>query len=151
MESIGRFVAIAVFFLSLLACSAAPVEPVVVSLPPADKARLYIYRDASIYGSQAWTMVSLDRARLGDSAPGTVFYRDVAPGTYEVEVRSDRLYPEQFKTVKLVPGGITFVKIQEAAHWGQSGFGMNGTTFVVTVVDPAFARAEIGGLRLVPG
>jgi hypothetical protein len=102
--SARRFIAIAVSLVSLLACSTAPLQSVIVSPPSADKARLYIYRDATIYGSQVWTAVSLDRGRLGDSASGTVFYRDVAPGTYEVEVRSDRLYPDQFKTVTLMPG-----------------------------------------------
>lgn len=149
--SAGRFVVVAVSLVSLLACSAAPLQSVITSPPPADKARLYVYRDATLYGSQVWTAVSLNRARLGDSAPGTVFYRDVAPGTSEVEVRSDNLYPDQFKTVTLMPGRITFVKIQEQPSWNKSAFGVKGTTLVVTVVDPALGTAEIGGLRLVPG
>jgi hypothetical protein len=144
------FVVIAVGLLSLLACSAAPLEPVVASPPPADKARLYIYRDATIYGSQLWTAVSLNGQVTGSSAPGTVFYRDVAPGTYEVEVRSDELYPNQFKTVRLAPGSITFAKIQEQPLWGQSDPDQ-GATFVVTIIDPAIGTAEISRLRLVPG
>jgi hypothetical protein len=87
---------------------------------------------------------------MGSSAPGTVFYRDVAPGTYEVEVRSDELYPNQFKTVRIAPGSITFVKIQEQPLWGQSGPDQ-GATFVVTIIDPAIGSAEISRLRLVPG
>lgn len=149
--SASRFLVVAVGLMALLACSTAPREPVVISPPPADKARLYVYRDATIYGSQVWTELSLDRTPLGTSAPGTVFYRDVAPGTYEVEVRSDHLYPDQFKTVTLVPGGVTFVKIEEQPDWGKSAFGAKGTTFVVVIIDPGLGRAEIGGLRLVPG
>jgi len=145
------FLVLAVGLLSLLACSATPLEPVLASPPPADKARLYIYRDATAYGSQLWTPVSLDRARVGDTAPGTVLYRDVAPGTYEVEVRSDKLYPDQFKTVRLAPGSTTFVKIQEQPLWGASGFSRQGTTFVVAIIDPAIGTAEISRLRLVPG
>jgi hypothetical protein len=38
---------------------------------------------------------------MGSSAPGTVFHRDVAPGTYEVEARSDELYPNQFRRHRL--------------------------------------------------
>ncbi len=149
--SASRFVVIVVGLVTLLACSTAPLQPVVISPPPADKARLCIYRDATIYGSQVWTAVSLDHVRLGESAPGAVFYRDVAPGTYEVEVRSDKLYPEQFKMVTLMPGRIIFVKIEEQPAWNKSADGVKGTTFVVTVVDPALGTAEIGGLRLVPG
>lgn len=149
--SASRFVVFAAGLASLLACSTVPREPVVISPPPAEKARLYVYRDATIYGSHVWTEVSLDRAPLGSSAPGTVFYRDVAPGTYEVEVRSDYLYPDQFKTMTLAPGSISFVKIEEQPDWSKSAFGFKGTTFVVVAVAPAIGRAEIGVLRLVPG
>jgi hypothetical protein len=147
----GLFLVVAGGLLSLLACSAASLEPVVASPPPADKARLYIYRDATIYGSQLWTAVSLNGEAMGSSAPGTVLYRDVAPGTYEIEVRSDKLYPDQFKTVKLAPGSITFVKIQEQQFWGQSARQWQGTTFVVTIIDPSVGTAAISRLRLVPG
>jgi len=149
--SARRLVLIAVALASLLACGTAPSEPVVISPPPADKARLYVYRDATVYGSQVWTEVSLDRVPLGSLAPGTVFYRDVAPGTYEVEVRSDYLYPGQFKTLALAPGSISFAKIEEQPSWGKSAFGFKGTTFVVVIVAPAIGRAETGMLRLVPG
>ena len=59
--SAGRFVVVAVSLVSLLACSAAPLQSVITSPPPADKARLYVYRDATLYGSQVWTAVSLNR------------------------------------------------------------------------------------------
>ena len=81
---------------------------------------------------------------------GMVFYRDVAPGTYEVEVRSEELYPNQFKTVRLAPGSVTFVKIQQST-WGQSAFDQPGATFIVTIIDPAIGTAEISRLRLVKG
>lgn len=151
MTRASLFLVTAVGLLSLLACSTTPLEPVVVSPPPADKARLYIYRDATIYGSQVWAAVSLDHTRLGDSVPGAAFYRDVTPGTYEVEVRSDELYPNQFKTVRLVPGSITFVKIQEEADWSKSDSGPMGTTFVVSIIDPAIGTTEISRLHLIPG
>jgi hypothetical protein len=147
----GLFLIVAAGLLSLLACSTTPLEPVVVSPPPADKARLYIYRDATIYGSQVWAAVSLDHTRLGDSAPGVAFYRDVAPGTYEIEVRSDELYPNQFKTVRLAPGSVTFVKIQDASDWGKTDSGPMGTTFVVSIIDPAIGTVETSRLRLIPG
>lgn len=116
----------------------------------ADRARVYVYRDLNPYDTPVWTAVSLNGERVGDSAPGTVFYRDVMPGTYEIEVRSDMLYPNQFKTVALAPGSTVFAKIQEARSWGKS-FQWQGNTFVVTVVDSAIGYAEIGALRLVAG
>jgi hypothetical protein len=126
------------------------VGPNVASAPaaqlPVDRARVYVYRDLNPYDTPAWTAVSLNREQIGDSHPGTVFYRDVVPGTYEIEVRSDHLYPNQFKTVTLPPGGSVFAKIQEVRFWGDS-FGGGGNTFVVTIVDPAIGSNEIGSLR----
>jgi hypothetical protein len=151
MQRTVRCFVIASGLLALAACNAAPPAAVAVSPPPAEKARLYVYRDATIYGSQQWTAVSLDRVRLGDLPPGAVFFRDLAPGRYEIEVRSDKLYPEQFKTAALASGSITFVKIQEQEHWSQSGFGQKGTTFIVVLVDSALGAVEIGQLRLIPG
>lgn len=112
----------------------------------ADRARLYVYRESHPYDTPEWTAVSLNGDKIGDSAPGTVFYRDVPPGTYEIEVRSDQLYPNQFKTVTLAPGSIIFTKVQEDRSWGKS-FGGGGNTFVVTIVDPAIGYREIGSLR----
>jgi hypothetical protein len=112
---------------------------------PADRARVYVYRELYPYDSPEWTAVSLNREKIGDSAPGTMFYRDVVPGTYEIEVRSDLPYPYQFKTVALAPGSIVFAKIQEAKFWGKS-LGGGGNTFVVTIVDPATGYDEIGPL-----
>ena len=133
------------------ACGGTPAEGVAPASPQPDKARLYVYRDATTYGSPVWTAVSLNRMKFGVVAPGTVFYGDVAPGTYEVEVRSDKLYPDQFKTVALAPGSTIFVEIQDQPAWDKSGFGRVGTTFVVAIVnDPAIARAQMSRLRLIP-
>lgn len=55
--------------LSLAACAGETVECVVAAPPPADKTRLYIYRDATIYGSQELTAVSLSGMKIGDPAP----------------------------------------------------------------------------------
>jgi len=138
--------------LSLVACGSEPAEPVVAAAPPPDKARIYVYRDATYYGSQVWTAVSLNQMKIGDAAPGTVFYRDVAPGTYEIEVRSYRLYPDQFKTERLAPGSVTFVNIEEAVGWDNNGFKpRGGPTFLVVIVDPALAATQMRSLRLVPG
>ena len=130
---------------------AGPEGPSAAAAPlSADRARVYVYRDLNPYDTPVWTAVSLNGEKVGDSAPGTVFYRDVMPGTYEIEVRSDMLYPNQFKTVALAPGSTVFAKIQEARSWGKS-FQWQGNTFVVTIVDPAVGRGEIGALRLVAG
>ena len=143
---------VAASVLFLLACSGSPsVEQTVAVPPPPGKGRLYIYRDASTYGSQVWTAVSLNHMKIGDAAPGTVFYRDVAPLDYEIGVQSDRLFPNEFKAVRVAPGSITFVKVQFQPLWDKNGLGKAAETFVIAIVDPDTARAQMSSLRLVPG
>ncbi len=149
----GRW--LAVFALSVLALAACGTEnyarPGSEPPPAAGMARLYFFRDLAPYDKPIWTAVSLNRRRVGDSAPGTVFYRDVPPGTYEIEVRSDELYPDQFKTVTVRAGSVVYAKIQLLPHWGATGWGNGGTTFIVSIADPATARREIAALALTPG
>ncbi len=132
--------------LALAACAGEPPPGPEPALAP-DKARLYVYRDFTPGGSLVWTTVSLDRHPLGESAPATVFYRDVTPGTYEVEVLSDKLYPDQFKTVRVAAGSRTYVKIEQAAFWGNSPWGWQGATFIVAIVNPALGAQEVAHLR----
>ncbi len=136
---------VALCALALAACAGQPPGPEPALAP--DKARLYVYREIMPNDSPVWTTVSLDHRPLGEAAPGTVFYRDVPPGTYEIEVRSDKLYPNQFKTVRLGAGSRTFVKIAQQPFWGNSPWGWSGTTFVVTIVDPALGAEQIAHLR----
>jgi hypothetical protein len=97
------------------------------------------------------TSVSLNRQPVGSLGPGYVFFRDVAPGTYAVEARSERLYPGQVKTVVVKPGSTVFVKVVNIPWWGQSPRQWTGETYVATIVDPAIGRIQIGNLRLTPG
>jgi hypothetical protein len=133
-------------------CGTASQPPAAVASPvPAGMARFYVLREPTIYDSPTWTAVSLNGEVAGSSAPGTVFYRDVAPGTYRVEARSDKLYPDQVKTVVVRPGSATFVRVDNLPNWGQSPRQWQGTTFTVEIIDPAIGQLEIGKLQLTPG
>jgi hypothetical protein len=136
----------------LSGCGTASQLPVAVATPvPDGMARFYVLREPTIYDSPTWTAVSLNGEVAGSSAPGTVFYRDVAPGTYRVEARSDKLYPDQVKTVVVRPGSATFVRVDNLPNWGQSPRQWQGTTFTVEIIDPAIGQLEIGKLQLTPG
>jgi hypothetical protein len=150
---LGSLAVLALCALSLLSCAMPQCAPSGSEPPLAvGMARFYFFRAPTIYDSQLWTAVSLNHRKVGDSAPGTAFYRDVPPGRYELEVRSDKLYPDQFKTVEVGPGSTTYVRIQNLPHWSQSAaWGWQGTTFVVVIVDPALAAREITSLCLTPG
>jgi hypothetical protein len=135
----------------LAGCDTAPHQVAVISPVPGGMARFYVLREANSYDSQIWTAVSLNGEVAGSSAPGTVFYRDVVPGTYRVEARSDKRYPDQVKTVVARPGSTTFVKVDNLRNWGQSSREWQGTTFTVEVIDPAIGQLELSKLQLTQG
>jgi hypothetical protein len=118
---------------------------------PAGEARLYFFRDANVYDGLLTTIVALNGVPTGVSGLGTVFYRDVAPGTYRIEARSDKLYPAQVRTVVVAPGTSTYVRVQTLPYWGQSGRQWQGNTFVVNIVNPAMAQQEMIPLQLIRG
>src|SRR5260370_13933299 len=137
------------FWLSaaLIGCDIAPQQKLALPAVPATRARLIFYRAANPYDGLVWTRVSLNGERVGASAPGTGFYRDLAPGTYQVEVDSEELYPHQLKTVAVQAVTTTFVKVVGLPYWGQSGAQWAGSTFIVAVIDPAIAQSAIGPLQ----
>jgi hypothetical protein len=137
--------------LVLLGCGATTQPKLALPAVAATKARLIFYRDGNPYDTLVWTRVSLNGENVGASAPGTVFYRDVAPGTYRIGVDSEKLYPDQAKTVVVEPGSTTFVKVVGLPYWGQSGLQWWGYTFTTAVVDPAVGQYEIGALKLTSG
>src|SRR5260370_7967496 len=97
-----------------LGCAVAARSPLTLPAAPPDKARLVVYCDNDPVTDPEWTTVSLDRTPLGGIGPGNAFYRDVAPGTYEIEVRSEQLYPNQARTLSLGAGPTTFIDVQLA-------------------------------------
>ena len=137
---------------ALAGCGMTPQPKLALPEVAATKARLVFYRGGDpYYDGLVWTRVSLNGERIGASAPGTVFYRDVAPGSYRIAVDSEKLYPNQSKTVAVEPGSTTFVKVLNLPYWGQSGVQWSGWTFSVAVVDPAIGQYEIGPLELTSG
>jgi len=130
-----------------LGCAVAARPPLALPAAPPDKARLVVFCDNDPVTDPAWTTVSLDRTPIGGIGPGNVFYRDVAPGTYELEVRSEQLYPNQAKTLSVGPGTTTFIDVQVAIGWGKSE-SKPTRPFTLVIVDPATAERAIAPLAL---
>jgi hypothetical protein len=155
--------AFALVLLALAGC--APAAPPFASVArgiaplPAGETRLYFYRWLEPYETNAPTQVSLNGQPVGVSEDGAVLYRDVAPGQYTITVKSWGVYPNQFKTVVLQPGETTYVRIESLRSWcNDSGGGDNSgsasgcyDTFVVEIIDPVAARAEMADLRFIRG
>ncbi|MBU6507199.1 MAG: hypothetical protein KGQ82_06840 [Alphaproteobacteria bacterium] len=148
-----------VLALALAGCIAQnPTLPVFATaehglLPPAPgMARLFFYRLLEPSEPALGTTVMLNEKPVGFSRNGTVLYRDVPAGSYFVSVVSRGPYPYQFKTVQVAAGQTWYFRIESLASWSCSGKPTcRGDTFVVAIVDPAQARAEIAPLGLLGG
>jgi Protein of unknown function (DUF2846) len=156
--------ALALVLLALVSCAAQGPEfaTAAASLPPVPQgeARVYFYRWLEPYETVAESAVMLNGARVGVSQTGAVLYRDVAPGQYTISVGSAGIYPDQFKTVVLSPGQTAYVRIESLRSWcNDAGGGLTGggtsegcyDTFVVDLIDPAVAKAEMQNLRFIQG
>jgi hypothetical protein len=137
---------IALALLAAAAC-APPARPLTLSAAPADKARLVVYCDNNPVNDPSWTTLSLDGAPLGAIGPGNVFYRDVVPGTHEIAVRSEQLYPGQAKALSLGAGTTTYVNVQVVIGWGKSETKPT-RPFALALVEPAAAEPAIAPLAL---
>ena len=114
--------------------------------PPPSKARIVVYRDWS-YQSPSWVPVFFNGARVSAVGPGYVMLRDVPPGSYDISVASQGLYPNQNKVVVAAPGQTFYAKI-ETIRGIDPGFDrpVPLTTFVVVLVEPETGQREIAPL-----
>src|SRR5580704_2293107 len=128
------------------ACAPPPTfEQVATTLPPLspEAARIFVYRDVD-YQSPAWTRVFFNGANIGSVGPGYVIMRDVAPGTYDIAVASQGLYPNQDKVVVAAGGQTFYAKIETLRGLDPSANRPAPlTTYVVVLVDPDTARREV--------
>jgi hypothetical protein len=135
--------------LAVAGCGGGPIfDQVSATLPPvpAGEARIFVYRDYEPYQSLSWVPVFFNGATIGAVGPGHVLMRDVPPGTYKIEPKSEGLWPDQAKTVRVAAGDSVFAKIESFNGLDDTGASDLQTTFVVVLVDPVAARREIGPL-----
>jgi hypothetical protein len=142
---------IALVLLALAACAGDPptFDQVGTQLPPppANTARIIVYRAFEPYQSLEWVPVFFNARTVGGVGPGKVILRDVAPGTYTIEARSEGLWPEQAKTVTVRPGDIVYAKITSFKSLNPTADSpVEQVTYVVVLMDPDTARREIGPL-----
>src|SRR5579875_1835940 len=88
--------------LALAGCAAPAAAPSALqAVPPlpAGEGRIIVYRDRDIYQSLDWIPVTFNDRQVGAVGPGAAFFRNVAPGTYQIDVISQALWPDRAKTV----------------------------------------------------
>jgi len=119
-------------------------------LPPG-MARLVLYRPLEYYTTNAMTMAYLNGTPVGITQNGGVFYRDVAPGQYDISVDSPGPYPNQFKSVVVGAGNVVYARIGTLPKAPCPSRFIGGDcmtdTFIVTIVDPVMGFQEVHGLR----
>ena len=83
-----------------------PTAQPAAQLPPPSPgmARVWFVRQFEPSESLATPMIYVNGAPLAPSVPGTIFYRDLAPGTYSFSVDTCGTDINQFPTVQLAPG-----------------------------------------------
>lgn len=114
-------------------------------------ARFYVYRLLDPNDPSLGTIVYLNGKDVGFSRTGTVFFRDVPPGPYFITVLSRGQYPDQFKNVVAHAGQTWYVRIGvPAPSWSCDAPACRGDTFVVQIVDPRTAEADMAPLALAP-
>lgn len=134
--------------LAVAGCGGPIFDQVSATLPPipAGEARIFVYRDYEPYQSLSWVPVFFNGGTIGAVGPGHVLMRDVPPGTYKIEPKSEGLWPDQAKTVRVAAGDSVFAKIESFNSLEDTGASDLQTTFVVVLVDPVAAHREIGPL-----
>lgn len=114
-------------------------------------ARVWFLRQVDAFGAiqSAAPMVFANGSPIGRSLPGTVFYRDFAPGayTFTVEPYGQALPTGQALHATLAPGSATYLQVQWVASW-QFGYPSANwsdypNTFGVVGMPPQLAQAYI--------
>jgi hypothetical protein len=161
--------AVLLLLLAIGGCAPAgpPFASVAGTIPPVPQgaARIFFYRWLEPYETAAPARAYLNGNPIGVTETGAVFYRDVAPGAYTISIQSQGVYPNQFKTVTLRPGDVAYARIGSLRSWAACGGGGGGgdgggggggesgcwDTFVVVLMDPVQAQAEMRDLRFIAG
>lgn len=105
---------------------------------PKDRARIYLYRTNSPFGSAIQPRVLLNGQKVGDSVPGGVFFCDVAPGTYTATVNTE---VEKSAVISAVAGQNFYVRMD----WG---FGWIVARVHIEEVPASIGEAEAQSLSL---
>ncbi len=148
-RSCGRLTATCAVALLLAGCSVpspGPAASAVGAAVPPGAARIWFYRDYSPSVSLNMAPVSLNGTLAGYvQADGSAFYRDVAPGRYNITVASDGRDVHQDRNIELAAGQQGFVKILASSSWESSGdtSSYKRDTFYVSLVLPQVAQAEL--------
>jgi hypothetical protein len=129
--------------IALGACTSLAVDELAYAqqgpaIPPG-YARVWFLRQYEPSESLRTPMIYVNGAPLGNSQPGTLFYRDLPAGTYSFSVESCTPDTGQVATLNLAPGNQVDLEIQSLSSFHAWGCFVK-ETFYVRQIDPARAQ-----------
>ena len=139
--------------LMLLATACAtPPAPQVAASPPG-QARIWFYRLWAPSESLNAANIDVNGQYVGSVEPGGAFYRDVAPGVYQIVPQNKYLDYNQNTNVAVVPGQQVFIAVLDLSSWANAVSGaqwyVRRDAWYARLVPPQSALAQIANPALV--
>ena len=122
--------------------SAAPAQ---LAPPPPGMARVWFLRQFQPDEGLGTPWIYANGAPVTPSQPGTIFYRDFAPGTYTFSVETCGRDTNQAQTVQLPPGSHVEFEIQSLSSFTPEDCPV-AWTFYVRPVPPQFLALYLSQL-----
>jgi hypothetical protein len=136
--------------ITVAACASLPPTANVTIPPlPAVTARAWFYRGDDPDLGLGRPYVRMNGAVVGVSEPGGAFYRDVAPGEYDITVDSWGTDINQFPHVVLRAGETAYFKVLDAPVWASGAASANWArpTYYVWRIPPPVALPQVAQSR----
>lgn len=108
--------------------------------PPPGLARVWFLRQFEPSESLWTPMMYVNGVPMTPSQPGTIFYRDFAPGIYTFTVDSCGSDTNQFPTVQLTPGARYEFEVQSLQNFRPPDCPRGSGVFYVRPVQPRFLQ-----------
>jgi hypothetical protein len=119
--------------------------------PGPGTARIWIYRTFDPSITLATPYVRINGGIVAVARLGSIFYRDVPPGTYLVTADSPGWDVNQFARVALAAGQTVYIKVDANDWWAGVCRNCTVNTFYTRLMPPALVRAEMPGLPVAEG
>jgi hypothetical protein len=138
----------------LATACATPPAPQVATPPPPGQARIWFYRLWDPSESLNAANIDVNGVYFGSVEPGSAFYRDVAPGVYQIAPQNKYLDYNQNTNVAVVPGQQVFIAVLDLSSWANAVSGaqrsVHRDSWYARLVPPQYGLAEITSPALVP-
>src|SRR5438874_11761178 len=101
--------------LSAAACATPPAPQ--IAAPPPGQARIWFCRLWDPSESLNVANIDVNGLYVGSVEPGGAFYRDIAPGVYQIVPQNQYLDHNQNTNVAVVPGQQVFIAVLDLSSW----------------------------------